>query len=148
MNQELFAQTLHTFLHRQPFTPFLVELENGARVYIDVPKVVHKNGEVVFTDPQDGPIEFLCAEVRDLREAPENLIKEEQFRRTLRQFVQREPFLPFVVELTTGKKIVVEEPTVAFGGGVAGYFSPSFELINFHCDNVKQIRLATQEVPS
>ena len=72
-------------------------------------------------------------------------MNEELFQKTLREFLHRDPFLPFVVELTTGGRVVVDEPTVAFAGGAAVYFSPTYDLLEFRCDHVKDIRLATQE---
>jgi hypothetical protein len=48
---------------------------------------------------------------------------EEEFDQTLRSFVKRRPFLPFVVELLDGQRIVIRNRHVAFGGGAAGFLS-------------------------
>jgi hypothetical protein len=66
------------------------------------------------------------------------------FHDMLRSFLRKEPFRPFVVELEDGEQILIDEPTVAFNGRLAGYLSPSYDLIEFRCDQVKQIRPATQ----
>jgi hypothetical protein len=50
-------------------------------------------------------------------------MNQEQFQQTLREFIRREPFRPFVVELVNGDPIIVVEPTVAFGSRKAGYLS-------------------------
>jgi hypothetical protein len=75
-------------------------------------------------------------------------VNQETFEDALRSFLRREPFLPFVVELASGEQITVEEPTVAFNGGAAGYLSPSYDLKEFACENVRDIRLAAQEPAS
>ncbi len=62
-------------------------------------------------------------------------MKQELFQQTLRSFLQREPFLPFVVELRDGRKIAVDEPTVAFAGAGV-YFSPAYDLHDFKCEDV------------
>ncbi len=41
----------------------------------------------------------------------------EEFDQTMRSFVKRQPFMPFVVELLNGNQIVVPFPEVGFGGG-------------------------------
>ena len=72
----------------------------------------------------------------------------EVFQETLRSFIRREPFVPFVVELLNGEQIVVAEPTVAFNGGFAGYFSPSYDILEFRCEQVQAIRLLSREAAS
>ena len=48
--------------------------------------------------------------------------------------------MPFVLELKNGTVIDVPTPlTLAFGGGVARYFSPRYELIDFDCQDVQAI---------
>ena len=66
----------------------------------------------------------------------------EQFEETLRQYLRREPFQPFVVELVDGRLIAIEEPKVVFGGGAASFFTPSYDLVEFACEDVQAIRPA------
>jgi hypothetical protein len=73
---------------------------------------------------------------------------QQQFQQTLREFIRRKPFFPFVVELVNGEQIVVEEATVAFGTRMAGYISPAMEILEFTCDQVRDIRLMTPEEAS
>jgi hypothetical protein len=65
---------------------------------------------------------------------------QETFEETLCSFLRREPFEPFIVEMEDGERIVVEEPTVAFNGRVAGYLNPSFEIQTFQAEQVLQLR--------
>jgi hypothetical protein len=52
----------------------------------------------------------------------------EAFEKLLRDFLHREPFQPFVVELESGQQVEIAEPTAAFSEGFAGYLSPIFEI--------------------
>jgi hypothetical protein len=72
----------------------------------------------------------------------------EQFEDTLRQFIRREPFQPFVVELLDGTLFHIEHPGVAFGGGAASYLTPNYDLVEFACEEVRSIRLSTHETAS
>jgi hypothetical protein len=62
------------------------------------------------------------------------------FEDTLRAFLQREPFQPFVVELLDGRVIEVDQPKVVFGGGAASFFTVSYELVEFACEEVREMR--------
>jgi hypothetical protein len=64
----------------------------------------------------------------------------EQFEQTLREYLRREPFQPFVVELVDGGVIAIDHPKVAIGGGGASFFTPSHDLVDFECENVRAIR--------
>jgi hypothetical protein len=75
-------------------------------------------------------------------------MSEEIFTKTLRAYTQRKPFLPFIVQLVDGRRIVVEHPGVAFGGGVAGFVSDSEGLVGFSCDEVSSIDPVPAEAAS
>ena len=64
----------------------------------------------------------------------------EQFEDTLRNFLRREPFQPFVVELVDGRAIEILRPKVVFGGGGASFFTPAYDLVEFACEEVRAIR--------
>jgi hypothetical protein len=70
---------------------------------------------------------------------------EDRFAKTLREFIHRQPFRPFVVELADGEKIYVDYPSVAFSGCAAGFLSKDDGMIPFSCDQVRSISLATPE---
>jgi hypothetical protein len=72
----------------------------------------------------------------------------EQFDETLRQFLRREPFEPFVVERLDGTVVEVKIPKLAFGGGVAGFISEEDGIVSFDHDQVRTIRPANQKAAS
>lgn len=68
------------------------------------------------------------------------------FQQTMRQFLRTSPFLPFIVELTDGTQLLVDAPhTVSLGTEVAGFLSPEYEFHSIRCEQVQDIRLATQQ---
>lgn len=76
-----------------------------------------------------------------------NTMTKEEFENTLRQFWWAEPPQPFVVELTDGTRIEVENPkAVAFSEGAAVFFSPSAEFVPFSHENVLRIHAAREAV--
>jgi hypothetical protein len=70
---------------------------------------------------------------------------EEMFQYLLRQFIHREPFIPFHIDTVDGKRILVDYPSVVFSGSAGGYLNKSFDLIEFTCDEVEAISAATAE---
>jgi hypothetical protein len=71
-------------------------------------------------------------------------MKQEIFEDRIRHHLRTKPFHPFVVELIDGKRIVVEQPSLAMGGGAATIVTDD-ALIEFACENVRDIRLAPVE---
>jgi hypothetical protein len=63
-------------------------------------------------------------------------MSEEQFTNSLRELTYRKPFVPFLVELKDGRRILVPKPAVAFGGGVAGFLSDTDGLVDFEASEV------------
>ncbi len=72
----------------------------------------------------------------------------EEFENTLRQFLHKEPFEPFVVELIDGQVIQIERPKLVFGGGAASFLTPSFDLVEFACEQVQTIHPVLRGVVS
>jgi hypothetical protein len=64
----------------------------------------------------------------------------EAFEDALRRFKNHQPFIPFVVELDDGREILVERPKLVFNAGAATYIAPSFDFIDFTCEDVRAIR--------
>ncbi len=55
----------------------------------------------------------------------------------MRQWLSKEHFVPFVVELDDGRPILISEPSVAFGGGSTGFIDPiDGALVDFTYDHV------------
>jgi hypothetical protein len=71
-------------------------------------------------------------------------MSEELFTKTLLELTQRSPFVPFLVELMDGRRILVDYPSVAFSGGAAGYIGEN-EVLRFSCEEVRSISPATTE---
>jgi hypothetical protein len=69
------------------------------------------------------------------------MMEPEPFEQKLRQLLRQEPFQPFVVELVDGRLIWITEPKLAMGGGGASFFTPSFDLVEFVCEEVRAFRL-------
>ena len=69
----------------------------------------------------------------------------DRFERELRSYMHREPFHPFVVVLEDGRAIFIDEPSVAFGGGRAGFIGPDGLVEFFDCEQVKEFRLSQEE---
>ncbi|HWY88981.1 MAG TPA: hypothetical protein VNX28_19865 [Gemmataceae bacterium] len=65
----------------------------------------------------------------------------EQFEQTLRHLSRQEPFQPFEVEMVDGRVLTVDHPVV-FGGGAASFITPSYDLVEFACEDVQAIRPA------
>jgi hypothetical protein len=64
----------------------------------------------------------------------------EQFETTILSLLRHEPFEPFVVEMRDGRLIEIERPKLAVGGGGAGFLTPQFDLVEFECEDVLEIR--------
>jgi hypothetical protein len=73
----------------------------------------------------------------------------DQFYAQLRQFAHREPFAPFVVELRDGRRLVINEPPIAFGNEAAGFIDPQDgALVDFYHDEVTSFGLLEQGAPA
>jgi hypothetical protein len=56
------------------------------------------------------------------------------------ELIQREPFVPFVVEMTDGQTLTIGHPRLAINGGGAGFFGPDGGLVDFEFKTVRFIR--------
>ena len=70
-----------------------------------------------------------------------NLMSEEVFHQLLRLHMYREPFVPFVVEMTDGHSLEIPHPRLAINGGGAGFIGPDGGLVDFNFKTVRSIRL-------
>ncbi len=69
----------------------------------------------------------------------------EQFETCLRQYLE-EPFHPFVVLLTDGRRVVIKQPPVVFCDGAASFIDPrDGALVDFFHDEVQTFRPVEQE---
>lgn len=64
----------------------------------------------------------------------------ESFERVLKAFSKRKPFRPFVVELVSGDKLVIEHPeALVFRDSVAVFFCKQKEITIFDHEGVAQL---------
>lgn len=67
-------------------------------------------------------------------------MKETSFQKTVRAFVRRRPFKPFVVELLSGDRFLVEHPeAVMVGTETAVYLNPDGDYAFFDSTAVTQV---------
>lgn len=64
----------------------------------------------------------------------------EAFERSLRAFARRTPFQPFVVELVSGTRLLIEHPeALVFRGRVAVFFHKDNEMTLFDNNGVSKL---------
>jgi hypothetical protein len=76
---------------------------------------------------------------------PEFPMTPEQVEAKVIELIHREPFLPFVVEMTDGQVLEIPHPRLAINGGGAGFFGPDGGLVDFWFQNVRAIRVRDTE---
>jgi len=64
----------------------------------------------------------------------------EQVEEKVIQLIHREPFVPFVVEMTDGRLLEIPHPRLAINGGGAGFIGPDGGLVDFEFKTVRSIR--------
>jgi len=69
----------------------------------------------------------------------------EQVEQKLIELIHREPFLPFVVEMTDGQSLEGPQPRLAINGGGAGFIGPDGGLRDFEFKSVHSIRVLKGE---
>jgi hypothetical protein len=65
----------------------------------------------------------------------------EQVEEQVIELIHREPFLPFVVEMTNGQFLEIPHPRLAINGGGAGFIGPDGGLVDFEFKSVRSLRL-------
>jgi hypothetical protein len=71
----------------------------------------------------------------------ESIMTPEQVEEKLIELIHREPFVPFVVEMTDGHSLEIPHPRLAINGGGAGFIGPDGGLVDFNFKTVRSIRL-------
>lgn len=64
----------------------------------------------------------------------------EQVEEKVIELIHREPFVPFVVELTDGQFLEILHPRLSINGGGAMFFGPDGGLVDFEFKHVHLIR--------
>jgi hypothetical protein len=62
------------------------------------------------------------------------------------ELIYREPFVPFVVEMTNGQLLEIPHPRLAINGGGAGFIGPDGGLVDFEFNTVRSIRVGNIEM--
>ena len=64
----------------------------------------------------------------------------DDFQRTLRALMRREPFEPFAVELLDGERFVVDKPdAVGFNGGAAAFLAADGAIHFFNNEEIRSL---------
>ncbi len=72
-------------------------------------------------------------------------MSKDEFHTSLRQFLGRQPFAPFVVELRDGRRLVIKQPPVVFSDGVASFIDPADgALVDFRHGEVQTFGILEQ----
>jgi hypothetical protein len=75
------------------------------------------------------------------------MIQPTDFDTGLRERINAKIFMPFYVELDTGERILIREPRLAFGGGVAAFFDPDDgALVDFSHRETTGFRTVNTEI--
>jgi hypothetical protein len=72
-------------------------------------------------------------------------MRPEQVEENVIQLIHREPFIPFVVEMTDGQSLTIPHARLAINGGGAVFFGPDGGLVDFEFKKVRSIRLLGTE---
>jgi hypothetical protein len=73
----------------------------------------------------------------------------EEFHARLLEFLQHQPFAPFVVELRDGRRLIVRQPPVVFSDGAASFIDPEDgALVDFFHDEVQTFGFLEQGAPA
>jgi hypothetical protein len=69
----------------------------------------------------------------------------EQVEQRVIELIHREPFTPFVVEMSDGALVEVSHPRLAINHGGAGFIGPDGGLIDLNFQTVRAIRFNSRE---
>ena len=61
------------------------------------------------------------------------------------ELIHREPFLPFVLEMTSGQLLEIRHARLAINGGGAVFLGPDGGLVDFEFKSVRSIRFPKVE---
>ncbi len=145
MIAEDFFKILTEFNDRNPFKPFVVEMNDGTLIEIDRPNsLAFRGGGAAGLARGNRYIDFKSVDVRRIVEAPNEPaigMSADDFQGTIRDKLSHEPFEPFVVELNDGNRIEFDRPnSLAVRGGLAGGFAKGGKIVIIEAANVKQVR--------
>ena len=72
----------------------------------------------------------------------------ETFAQALRALARRKPFKPFIVELVSGERVLIEHPeALVYRGGAAVHISPTGEITLFDHEGVAELSDQSPSAP-
>src|SRR5439155_1022464 len=71
MTIDKFERELRSHMHRSPFRPFLVVLNDGRTIFVDEPAIAFGGGRAAFIGPENAVDLFDCEDVKEFRLAQE-----------------------------------------------------------------------------
>jgi len=69
----------------------------------------------------------------------------EQVEQRVIELIHREPFVPFVVEMSDGTSLEIPHPRLSINGGGAGFIGPDGGIVDFDFKMVRAIRFSSKE---
>jgi hypothetical protein len=154
MNADAFSRTLSELVDRRPFKAFALEMDDGTRIEIDNPRsLAYRDDEATGFARGGGHINIKANNVKKIVDetaaAPAKGMSVEEFFGSLHGLLNREPFVPFVVEMNDGSVIEFDRPrslAIRRGSTVAGGFAKGRRLVRIDAEDVKRIIEATAAV--
>ena len=70
----------------------------------------------------------------------------EQFENEIRSLIRARPFQPFLVVLEDGQTLHINKPKAAINAGGAGVVDADGEIHLLECEQVRELRPATEEL--
>jgi len=67
MTPEQVEEKVIELIHREPFVPFIVEMNDGQLLEIPHPRLAINGGGAGFFGPDGGLVDFWCKNVRSIR---------------------------------------------------------------------------------
>ncbi len=71
-------------------------------------------------------------------------MKSEDVEAKVIELIHREPFVPFVVEMSDGELVEVTHPRLAINSGGAGFIGPNGGLVDLDFKKVRAVRSSTK----
>jgi hypothetical protein len=69
----------------------------------------------------------------------------QNFEETFRKLARQKPFVPFIVDMKDGRRIVVEHRHVVINGNGAGFISKKNGLVDIRFDQIEHLAILTPE---
>lgn len=143
MNIKELEEQIIRFKHQKPFRPFEVELLDGRVIKVKRPNLSIDSTGTGYLSDDEGIVDFEFAEVRCCRPWSKideaNAMKTLEFEERIIEFIHKQPFRPFAVEIADGRIIEIRRPSVVINGGGATYLSKDYDIEDFEFDQIQSV---------